>query len=158
MTEPVAGIPPLVVEFDVAAGLDHAFDVWVSRTELWWPSGHTMSGAPTAIVFEPYAGGRIYERDGEGRELAWGEVLDWEPPTRVRYLWHLFFSRAEATEVEVSFAPTPGGTTVRLVQTGWDALGDQGPVRRVRTVLGWAAVTEPYRRLMETTAERNDER
>jgi uncharacterized protein YndB with AHSA1/START domain len=158
MTEPVARIPPLVVEFEVAASVDHAFDVWVARADLWWPSGHTMSGAPTAIVFEPHAGGRIYERDADGHDLAWGEVLEWEPPARVRYLWHLFFPRAEATEVEVSFTSTRDGTAVRLVQTGWDALGDQGPVRRDRTVQGWATVTEPYRRLVAPTPERNNDR
>jgi hypothetical protein len=30
---------------------------------------------------------------------ACGEVLAWEPPHRLVYLWHLMFDRSEATEV-----------------------------------------------------------
>ncbi len=154
MTE--VSIPPLVVEFDVATTPEHAFDTWVADTGRWWPTGHTMSGAPDAIVFEPQAGGRIFERDGDGNELAWGEVLQWEPPHRVRYLWHLFFPRAEATEVDVTFTATETGTAVRLVQSGFDALGDDGAVRRERTVQGWAAVTAPYRARLTSTDHRED--
>ncbi|MCU1430505.1 MAG: Activator of Hsp90 ATPase 1 family protein [Actinomycetia bacterium] len=146
-------VPPLVVEFDVAAGTEHAFATWVERADLWWPPGHTMSGAPVAIVFEPRVGGRIYERDAQGAELQWGEVLVWDPPTRVECLWYLFFTRAEATRVAVTFTPSAGGTTVRLVQTGWDALGEPGPIRRERTVHGWAAVTAEYRRHVDRVIE-----
>jgi uncharacterized protein YndB with AHSA1/START domain len=149
-------LPPLVVEFEVAVPPAHAFDTWVADTRRWWPSGHTMSDSCTAIVFEPHAGGRIFERDADGTELPWGEVLHWEPPHRVRYLWHLFFPRAEATEVDVTFTPTKTGTTVRLEQTGWDALGEAGPARRGRTVQGWAAVTAPYRALLASTDDRED--
>ncbi len=149
MTGDAAGIPPLVVEFEVAASAEHAFDTWVNRAALWWPAGHTLSGGPTAIVFEPRAGGRIFERGPQGDEQQWGEVLAWQPPTRIRCLWHLFFPRNEATEVEVTFTPSRDGTRIRLVQTGWDALGAEGPARRERTVQGWANVTAGYRRLVD---------
>jgi uncharacterized protein YndB with AHSA1/START domain len=139
-------IPPLVLEFEVGAVPEHAFETWVSRAHLWWPMGHTVSGGPVAVVFEPHHGGRIYERTVDGGELPWGEVIDWEPPRRLRFLWHLFFDRQEATTVEVTFEPSEGGTIVRLVQTGWGAFGDDGAPRRERTILGWAAVTDEYRR------------
>ena len=145
MTDDEPAIPPLVVEFEVAADVEHAFDLWVSRAERWWPPGHTISGDPAAIVFEPRAGGRIYEHALDGSEFEWGEVLEWEPPTYLRYLWHLIFPRAEATTVELTFTPFAGGTRVRLVQTGWDALGDDGASRREKTIDGWAAVTGSYR-------------
>jgi uncharacterized protein YndB with AHSA1/START domain len=137
-------IPPLVVELVVDAEPDHAFEVWVARTALWWPAGHTVSGDPAAIVFEPRVSGRIFERGPDGAEHDWGEVLAWEPPARLRYLWHLFFDRAEATVVEITFRATDGGTLVRLEQTGWDALGDEGRSRRERTIAGWATVTDRY--------------
>lgn len=137
--------PPLVVEFELQIPPEDAFELWVSRTALWWPPGHTMSGGPDAVVFEPRPGGRIFEVARDGSQLPWGEVIAWEPPHRLRYWWHLFFSRDEATVVEVTFTARAGGTAVKLVQTGWDALGDQGPPRRERTVAGWAAVTAPYR-------------
>ena len=142
-------IPPLTVEFEVAAAPQHAFSTWVERIDLWWPRGHTMSESPTAIVFEPRAGGRIYERDVRGAELPWGEVLVWDPPHRVEFAWHLFFAPSEATHVAVEFTPSNGGTSVRLVQTGWDALGDEGRLRREGTTRGWATACAEYRKLVE---------
>ena len=105
---------PLVVEFDVRATPEHAFDVWTRRAALWWPRSHTLSGQPESIMFEPRPGGRVFERAANGVEHDWGEVLDWAPPTRVRYLWHLFFDRSEATEVELTFTTVPDGT-----MSGW---------------------------------------
>jgi hypothetical protein len=131
----------LVVEFAVETPAAHAFEVWTSRVETWWPPSHTFSGDPVAIVVEPRAGGRIVEVARDGREREWGEVLDWEPPTHVRYLWHLFFDRDEATEVDVRFTETAGRTAVRLQQTGWDRLGHAG---RDRSLHAWTPITPHY--------------
>jgi uncharacterized protein YndB with AHSA1/START domain len=139
-------IEPLVVEFDVDAAPAHAFDTWTSRCGLWWPRGHTICGAPAAITFEPFAGGRIFERAADGTEHDWGKVLDWEPPTRLRYRWHLFFDPVQATEVEVTFTAHDARTLVRIEQTGWDQLGEAGPPRRSRTQQGWGAITTAFAR------------
>lgn len=135
---------PLVVEFDVRAAPGHAFATWTERCAVWWPASHTVSGDPAAIVFESHPGGRIYERDAGGTEHDWGTVTGWDPPARLSYRWHLFFDAAEATDVEITFAPTAGGTRVRIVQTGWDRLGSGGPPRRERTGAAWAAITARY--------------
>jgi len=137
-------IEPLVVEFDVDASVAHAFDVWTRKCVTWWPTSHTLSGDPSAITFEPLAGGRIVETSPDGAEHLWGEVLDWEPPGRLRFRWHLFFDRSEATEVEITFSPRGDGTVVRLEQTGWDSLGPAGRPRRDRTGAAWAAITSRY--------------
>ncbi len=142
-------IPPLTLEFEVAAEPAHAFATWVERTDLWWPRGHTLSAEPVAIVFEPHVGGRIYERDSQGAELPWGEIVVWAPPARIEFLWHLFFTPEEATHVEITFAPSPGGTVVRIVQTGWDALAEQGPLRREGNARGWSTAIEAYRQIVE---------
>jgi uncharacterized protein YndB with AHSA1/START domain len=134
----------LVVEFAVGVPPARAFEVWTGRCATWWPPSHTVSGRPELIAFEPRAGGRIFERGPDGGEHEWGEVLAWEPPGRLRYLWHLFFDRAEATEVEVTFAPADGGTLVRLEQRGWERLGEAGPLRRERTHAAWRPITERY--------------
>ena len=107
-----------------------------------------MSTSPATIVVEPHIGGRIYERAADGAEHAWGEVLLWDPPRAIRWNWHLFFSRAEATQLDVTFTPSATGTAVRLVQSGWDARGEAGPSRRERTVQGWTQVTAGYRELI----------
>lgn len=133
-------IAPLVVQFDVRATPEHAFEVWTERCALWWPPAHTLSKRPATIRFEPFPGGRIYETAGDGAEHLWGDVIDWEPPARIRYRWHLFFDRSEATEVEVTFRAGGGGTTVRIEQRGWEGLGDAGEPRRARTEQVWEAL------------------
>ncbi len=134
-------------EFEVAAPVERAFTVWTTKAATWWPRDHTMGGDDHAeVVFEPGAGGRIYERTATGDELEWGEVVSWDPPRRVSYLWHLFFDRSEATQVVVSFAPTPdGGTRVTIEQSGFERLGEAGRRRRERTHSAWRHLTGLYR-------------
>jgi uncharacterized protein YndB with AHSA1/START domain len=134
----------LVVAFEVSVPPAQAFETWTGRCATWWPPSHTISGSPAAITFEPRAGGRITEHERDGSQHEWGKILDWEPPTRLRYLWHLFFDPSEATEVEVTFTPLDHGTAVRLEQRGWDQLGELGPPRRDRTDQAWHALTDSY--------------
>jgi uncharacterized protein YndB with AHSA1/START domain len=137
---------PLVFEFEVAAAPAHAFTIWTARCALWWPPSHTLSGDPARITFEERSGGRIYETGPDGVEYDWGSVLAWEPPTRLRYRWHLFFTPAEATEVELSFTPSGAGTLVRLEQHGWERLGAAGAARRERTHQVWATLAPAFAR------------
>jgi uncharacterized protein YndB with AHSA1/START domain len=137
---------PLEIGFTVACPPGHAFEMWAERTSLWWPHGHSVSAAPgLTVTFEPRQGGRIFERTPGGDEHDWGEVLVWEPPRRLVYLWHLRFDRSDATEVEVTFAEVPEGTAVSIVHRGWERLGEKGPERRARNEKGWAGVIEHYR-------------
>ena len=136
---------PLEVEFTVACRPARAFELWAQRTTMWWPKGHSVSADPElTVTFEPFAGGRIYERTADGVEHDWGEVIDWEPPRRLRYLWHLRFDRADATEVEIAFAPDPEGTAVTIVHRGWERLGAKGPERRARNERGWGGLIPHY--------------
>jgi uncharacterized protein YndB with AHSA1/START domain len=137
-------VEPLVVEFEVGVPPGRAFEAWTRRCTTWWPASHTISREPAAITFEPHSGGRIVERARDGAEHQWGTILDWEPPGRLRYLWHLFFDPSEATEVEITFTARDAGTAVRLEQRGWERLGDAGPPRRDRTHQAWSAITSRF--------------
>jgi uncharacterized protein YndB with AHSA1/START domain len=130
---------PLVIEFELSVAPAHAFAAWTERCATWWPRSHTISGNPSAITFGPRPGGQIVEHAGT-MEYPWGVVLEWDPPRRLRYRWHLFFTPDEATEVEVTFTDRDGHTAVRLEQRGWERLGAAGPPRRERTGQAWAAI------------------
>jgi hypothetical protein len=134
---------PLVIEFEVGVAPAHAFATWTERCATWWPRSHTMSGDPSAITFEPRPGGRIVER-APGGDHDWGEVLEWAPPRRLRCLWHPFFDRAEATELEITFRAVAAGTAIRLEQRGWERLGQAAAPRRTRTAGAWGEVTAAF--------------
>ena len=103
---------PLSLRLEVACSAEHAFTVWTSRIDHWWPADHTVTGRSDAeVVLEPYLGGRIYERTPDGTEHDWGEVTLWEPPHRLGYLWHLRRDRADATDVEIRFRPAGDSRT-----------------------------------------------
>lgn len=136
---------PLVIEFEVAVPAEHAFGIWTERCATWWPDDHTISRAPTSVVFEPRPGGRIFERGPDGAEHEWGTVVAWEPPARVAYRWHLFFDPSEATDVEVTFRRVGDDRTlVRLEQSGWERLGEAGPGRRARTGRVWRELSRRF--------------
>lgn len=130
---------PLRLSFAVGCSPAQTFELWTARTSSWWPKSHTVSAQPgVEIIIEPEVGGRIYERTPDGQEHDWGQVIGWEPPHRIAYLWHLRQDRADATEVEITFAAgDPAGTAVSIEHRGWERLGARGPERRRQNEHGW---------------------
>ena len=133
---------PLTYTFEVACSTRHAFDVWTSKIDAWWPTNHTYSGEPDATVFlERRIGGRIFERTADGTEHEWGEVTVWQPPARLAYRWYLGRGPADATEVEIRFvAQGAGATRVEIEHRGWERLGSAAEQWRDRNQGGWASL------------------
>ena len=82
-----------------------------------------MLGADIAeTVFEPRAGGRIYDRGTDGSECEWASVIAFEPPDRLVFSWNVsprwqveHADPARRSEVEVRFiAEGPDRTRVEL--------------------------------------------
>jgi hypothetical protein len=138
-------IEPLRFSFSVECPVEHAFDVWTTRTSTWWPKTSTISHADgLEVIFEGREGGRIFERTPAGQEIEWGEITVWEPPRRLRYLWHIATDRASATEVEITFSDLGDETTlVKIEHRGWEKLGERGPDWRDTNLGGWDG-TLPY--------------
>ena len=137
---------PLTFSFAVACPPARAFALWTTRIGTWWPSDHTVTGREDlTVVLESGVGGRIFERTPDGEEHEWGEVVVWEPPDRLGYLWHLRRDRADATEVSVRFVPAgDDGTLVEIEHTGWEHLGVGGEEWRSRNALGWQSLVPHY--------------
>ena len=127
--QPAAG-PVVRKTVVVAAPLAIAFEVFTAQIESWWPmaSHHIGEAACAAVVIEPRAGGRWYERGVDGVECVWGRVLVWEAPRRVVLAWQLSaqfrFDPTIHTEVDVRFVAIDGRTTrVELEHRGLEAFG-----------------------------------
>jgi hypothetical protein len=139
-------IEPLRLSFVVACHADHAFATWTGKASVWWPAEHTVSRErDVEIVFEPRAGGRIFERTGGGREIEWGEISEWDPPRRLRYRWHIATDPANATDVEIAFLELPDASCrVEIEHGGWERLGDKGASWRDTNQGGWDGVMPAY--------------
>jgi hypothetical protein len=135
---------PLRMSFDVACSAEHAFAVWTSAIDAWWPPDHTVSGRADQVVLEGAVGGRIYERTADGTEHEWGWVTVWAPPTRLAYQWHLGRDRSDATEVDIRFVPEGAAATrIEVEHRGWERLGAAGDGWRDRNRAGWDTLI-PY--------------
>ena len=142
----------LRLTFDVDCPADHAFEVWTSRIDTWWPRDHTV-GEVVSVSLVGGLGGRIYERDTDGTEHEWGRITAWDPPRRLAYRWHIGRGADEATDVEVRFvALGPGATRVEIEQDGWERFGDRAGAWRDRNHLGWDSVLPHFRSAIERSA------
>jgi uncharacterized protein YndB with AHSA1/START domain len=134
------------MSFVVACPAEHAFATWTGKASSWWPVEHTVSHERgTKIVFEARQGGRIYERTPDGREISWGEIVEWDPPRRLRYLWHIATDPANATDVEIVFRELPDSSTqIEIEHGGWERLGEIGTAWRDANHAGWDGVLPSY--------------
>jgi uncharacterized protein YndB with AHSA1/START domain len=129
----------------VDAPIERAFRVFTEDFGSFKPPEHNMLEVEIAeTVFEPRAGGHLYDRGVDGSECHWARVLAYEPPTRVVISWDISpqwqieTDLAKTSEVEVRFvAEGPERTRVELEHRnldrhgeGWeperDAVGSEG--------------------------------
>lgn len=107
----------------VQVPVERAFSVFVQQMETWWPAPHHIGAHPFQAIFvEPRVGGRWYERDAQGNECNWGQVLAWAPPHYVTFSWHLGTDwkfnpdLAKASELEIRFISEGRSTTLVELQ------------------------------------------
>jgi len=142
----------------VDAPLERAFRVFVEQFDRIKPRDHNLLAAPIAeTVFEPRAGGHIYDRGEDGSECRWARVLAYEPPDRLRFSWDIGprwqveADPGRASEVEVRFvAETPERTRVELEHRHLDRHGDgwEGVREGVGSPGGWPLYLQRYAGLL----------
>jgi len=137
---------PLQISFEVACSAEHAFDVWTTRIDTWWPADHTVSGSPDSdVVLQSGVGGRIYERTSGGVEHEWGEITVWEPPSLLGYVWHIGRDRSSATEVQIRFVSQgPASTRIEIEHGGWEQFKSEASEMRERNEIGWRTVVPHF--------------
>jgi uncharacterized protein YndB with AHSA1/START domain len=143
----------------VEAPIERAFRVFTGEFDKIKPREHNMLGVEIAeTVFEPRAGGRIYDRGVDGSEFQWARVLAFEPPDRVVFSWDLtpqFQIETDVdktSEVEVRFiAESDDRTRVELEHRNLDRHGEGWEHARdaVDGPDGWPLYLERYRALID---------
>jgi uncharacterized protein YndB with AHSA1/START domain len=90
-----------------------AFALLTKQAGDWWPAARRHTRDPkSAIVID--AGGRFYERAGDGTEVELGKVRVFEPPTRLVLDWYPGTGPTQPTHVEILLSAEGAGTRVRL--------------------------------------------
>jgi len=126
-------------EVTVDAPVERAFTVFTRDFGQFKPREHNLLAVDIAeTVFEPRAGGRLFDRGVDGSECQWARVLAYEPPDRVviswdiNPRWEVETDPERTSEVEVRFtAEGPDRTRVELEHRHLD-----------RHLDGWQAVRE----------------
>jgi uncharacterized protein YndB with AHSA1/START domain len=135
-------------EVFVAASPETAFRVFTEAIAEWWPLQKygIYIEETQGVAIEPEVGGRVVETAKDGRESVWGEVLDFEASSRLRFTWHPGRDADdEPTEVEVTFTADRDGTAVVLEHRGWENLSETRRAGREGYDNGWPGVLEAYR-------------
>jgi len=123
----------------VEAPIERAFTVFTEDFGRFKPREHNLLAVDLAeTVFEPRAGGRLFDRGVDGSECQWARVLAYEPPDRVVISWDISprwqieTDLDKTSEVEVRFiAEGPDRTRVELEHRHLD-----------RHLDGWQSVRE----------------
>jgi uncharacterized protein YndB with AHSA1/START domain len=119
-------------EIVVEAPLERAFTVFTEDFGRFKPPEHNLLAVEIAeTVFEPRAGGHLYDRGVDGSECRWARVLAYEPPHRVVLSWdispqwQLETDPDKTSEWEVRFfSESPQRTRVELEHRNLERHGE----------------------------------
>lgn len=149
-------IAPVRKTLVVNAPQAHAFEVFTSRLDSWWPKQHGIGKTPIKQSFiEPRVGGRWYTTHEDGSEIVIGQMRAWEPPNRIVFSWEIGADWKRdptvASEVEIIFiAETARTTRVQLEHRNFEALGAEGGEKMRGSVDGgWPGLLELFKKMAE---------
>ncbi len=61
---------------EMQAPIERAFEVFTDDIGSWWdPTHHILQAELAEMIFEPRAGGHVYDRGVDGTECRWARVL-----------------------------------------------------------------------------------
>jgi uncharacterized protein YndB with AHSA1/START domain len=149
---------PVSAQIVVDAPVERAFSVFTEEFGSFKPPEHNLLGVDIAeTVFEPRAGGHLYDRGVDGSECRWARVLAYEPPDRVVFSWdigpqwQIETDPEKTSEVEVRFIPeTPDRTRVELEHRKLERHGEgwEGIREAVDSEAGWPLYLQRFAELL----------
>ena len=116
----------VLVALRVPADPARAFAAFTDEIGAWWrPNGlfQFTDDRTGTLAFDPGPDGRLIERYDDGSTFTIGEVLAWEPPSRLVLTWRqASFGPEQTTELHVTFQEAGEETRVVVEHIGWDRI------------------------------------
>ena len=111
-----------------------------------WPSySYSIGGSRIKrVVFEPRAGGLIYEEHKDGTRMRWGKVVAVDAPRRIVFGFHPSRAESDAQHIEIMFSIDGGRTRVELVSSGWEKMSEKARAARGGYQFGWGLVLNSF--------------
>jgi uncharacterized protein YndB with AHSA1/START domain len=145
-------IAPVRKSIRVNASQAHAFEVFTSGLDRWWPRKASIgTSSMKSTVMEPRLGGWWYQVGEDGSRADVGKILLWEPPHRFVVSWDINSNWKPDTnvssEVEVRFvADGPNATRVELEHRKFEQMGaEAGEKMRKDVDGGWPGMLERFK-------------
>ena len=130
---------------DLACPVEHAFDVFTGKIDLWWPRGHRRN-RDASLSLDDKA---LVERAADGSEWIMGKVTVIEPPHLLSLDWFPG-SPASPTSVDIRFAATSSGTTITVTHRALSpAAAEVWPQRVALFTKGWETVLPALKTFIE---------
>jgi uncharacterized protein YndB with AHSA1/START domain len=147
-------IAPVKKSLVVEVGQAHAFDVFTSGIDRWWPREHHIGSTPVVKeTIEARQGGRWVTLHEDGSETVNGRMLVWDPPRRIVFSWEINGQWKPETnldvvsEVEVRFiAEGASRTRVELEHRKFERMTEGGEAMRDGVDKGWPGILEDFRK------------
>lgn len=129
---------------DLRCPVDHAFDVFTQKIDLWWPRGHRRN-RNSSLSLDSEA---LIERSPDGSQWVMGSVTALEPPNLLALDWFPG-SPAAPTSVEIRFAGTADGTTITVTHRPLLETKSIWPQRVALFTKGWETVLPALKNFIE---------
>ena len=130
---------------------ERAFELFTLHAGSWWPRQRRHTGDAGSVI-RMEAGGRFFERAGDGREVELGVVRAFEPAHRLLLDWYPGTGPDSPTEVEVLFEEFEGGTRIKVFHRA-GAAGEQVFTRNAGLYeRSWTIVLETFRSAIPVAA------
>lgn len=97
----------LTRNISLACGIDHAFDVFTGKIDLWWPRGHRKHRDGSLRLDDD----ALIDRAPDGTEWTMATVAEIDPPSLLRLDWYPG-SPGAPTSVEIRFTGDDSNTDI----------------------------------------------
>jgi uncharacterized protein YndB with AHSA1/START domain len=82
-------IRQIVLEVMIAAPSGRVWQIMLDDLTEWWPRDFLCFKESENILFEPWAGGRLYEETPDGKQILWWTVNCIRPGKSIEFVGHM---------------------------------------------------------------------